>query len=53
MPHFVEQSCADLPTHLGVVGADSLDVSLEKKNPIWRAGEKDALIRAGDAVKQA
>ena len=53
MADFVQQSRADLPANLRFVGADSLDVSLVKKNPIWRTGEKDALLRARDAVKQA
>jgi len=48
--HFVQQGGSDLPAHLRLASADSLDVSLVKKNPIWRAGGKHALLRAGDAV---
>jgi len=52
MPHFVEQGGADLLAHLRLAGADGLDVSLVKNNPIRRAGGKDALLRARNAVKQ-
>ena len=53
MSHFVQQRLTNLPTYLCVASADSLDVSLVKKDPIWRTREKDALLRTRDAVKQA
>src|SRR6516164_3928809 len=52
MSHFVQQCLTNLPTYLCVASADSLDVSLVKKNPVGRTGEKHTFLRAGDAVKQ-
>src|SRR6516165_9827168 len=52
MSHFVQQRLTNLPTYLCVASADSLDVSLVKKNPVGRTGEKHTFLRAGDAVKQ-
>src|SRR6516164_4764472 len=52
MSHFVQQCLTNLPTYLCVASADSLDVSLVKKNPVGRTGEEHALLCAGDAVKQ-
>src|SRR6516164_1422894 len=43
----------DLAAHLRFAVAESLDVSLVKKNPIWRTGEKDALLRSRDAVEHS
>ena len=53
MPYFVKQGRADLPAHLCLAGADGLNVSLVKINPVRGAGGKDALFRARDAVKKA
>jgi len=49
----MKQRRPDLPAYLRFVGADSLNVSLVKKDPVWRTGKKDAFLRARDAVKQA
>ena len=48
----MEQGGADLPAHVCLAGADGLDVSLVKKNPVRWAGVRHALLRARNAVKQ-
>jgi hypothetical protein len=50
--HLVQQRRPNLSANLRLAGADGLDVSLVKENPVGRTGRKDALHRAGDAVKK-
>jgi hypothetical protein len=50
--HFMQQRRTNLLAHLCFASADGLDVSLVKKNPVGRTGEKHTLLCARDAVKQ-